>query len=278
MWSIYKITNTLNNKIYIGQTSQKIQDRWNDHKKCKDDYPLQRAIKKYGWDNFTKEVIETVDSFEQAIEREKYWINYYKTCIPIHGNQYGYNLTPGGEGVIRITPEQEELILQLWNQHKNLTQIGKILHIDRHTAQRILARKGVSSEEFQKNKFYHYHPIYVYNLNGELLNVYDTRNEVCQKYNINTTQIDNVLTHKMASTHKLIFLYEEDKLKLNDHILRAHKTLNNKIKSTNIKTKEIIIYDSIGQAQNETGIDRHTIRNRIRKGIIKDNIRWEDLN
>ena len=163
MWKIYKITNLLNEKSYIGQTSQKIENRWNEHKRGKtstENSPLRRAIKKYGWDNFSKEVIDTAESLEEALQKEIYWIDYYKTCIPIYGADSGYNLTRGGEGVLRITSEQENLILGLWNQHKNLTQIGEILNIDRHTVQRVLVRLGISDQEFQKSKFYHYH---VYN-------------------------------------------------------------------------------------------------------------------
>lgn len=282
MWTIYKITNLLNGKSYIGQTSQKVEYRWNDHKNGKtstENSPLKRAIEKYGWDNFSKEVIDTATSFEEALQKEMYWIEYYQTCIPIYGTNSGYNLTRGGEGVFKITPDQEKLVFELWNQHKNLTQIGEITKIDRHTVQAILTRLGVSEKEFQNSKFYHYHPVYVYNLNGQLLNVFNTRNEVCEEYkDISTAQIQNVLSHKKASTHELIFLYEEDIKLLNEHILRAHKFHKGQIKATNIVTHEVIIYNSISEAQRKTGIDRHTIRNRIRNNIIKNNIQWEDIN
>lgn len=280
MWTIYKITNLLNKKSYIGQTNQKVEYRWNDHKNGKtstENSPLKRAIEKYGWDNFSKEIIDTADTFEEAIEKEKYWIDYYKTCIPVYGDKWGYNLTRGGEGVFKITPEQEQLMLQLWHQKKNLTQIGKIMQIDRHTVQRTLIRMGVPEADFLQSKFYHYHPVYVYNLNGQLLNVFKTRAETIEAFpTIHSSQLDNVLMHRLASTHNLIFLYEDEIDQLQSHILRSHKQYRGQIRSINIKTGEVIIYDSITQAQNKTGINRHTIRNRIQKEIIKNDIKWEE--
>lgn len=161
MWTIYKITNNINGKSYIGQTSQKVEDRWNEHKRGKTskNSPLKRAIKKYGWDN-------TFDSFNEV------------------SNEY---------------------------------------------------------------------------------------------FNINKNQILNVLNHKMASTHQLIFLYEEDKDRLSEHLIRANKAHKGKIKSINLETGEENIYQTITEAEKQTGICRQTIRNRIRKNIIKDNIKWFDL-
>jgi len=75
--SIYKITNTLNNKCYIGQTDD-VKRRFTEHKALgygRENSILYRAIKKYGLENFTFEVIE--ENIENYNEREKYWIAYY---------------------------------------------------------------------------------------------------------------------------------------------------------------------------------------------------------
>lgn len=280
MWTIYKITNTINGKSYIGQTCQKVEDRWNEHKRGKTskNSPLKRAIEKYGWDNFTKEVIETTETLEEALDREIYWIDYYKTCVLVHGKDCGYNLSRGGEGVFVISPEQEKLIVHLWNQNNSLTKIGEIMKIDRHTVQRILIRNGFSEKELSKFKHYRYHPIYVYNLQGDLIDFFNSLSETLNEYsNINKNQIKNVLSHKLASTHQLIFLYEEDKNKLEEHLIRANKTHKGKVKSINLKTGEECIYQTITEAEKQTGICRQTIRNRIRKNIVKNNIKWIDL-
>lgn len=278
MWSIYKITNKINGKSYIGQTSQKVEDRWNEHKRGKTskNSPLKRAIEKYGWDNFTKEVIDTAETFEEAAEKEIYWIEYYKTCILVHGKNCGYNLSRGGEGVFVITPEQEKIAVALWNNKRSLTEIGKELQIDRHTIRRILIRNGISEEELLKSKNYRYHPVFIFTLTGELIDTLDSLEETVKIYDINRSQIQQVLIHKLASTHSLIFLYEEEIDKLSEHIVRANKNHRGGVKSINIKTKEEHIYQTITEAEKQTGICRQTIRNRIRKNIIKNDIKWMD--
>ena len=95
---IYKITNLLNNKIYIGQVYNKsIYDRFRRHiseaKPTSKSY-IGRAIAKYGFENFTIKEIDTANTLEELNEKEKYWIKYYNST----DLNYGYNLTPGGDG------------------------------------------------------------------------------------------------------------------------------------------------------------------------------------
>lgn len=99
---IYKIENLINGKVYIGQSND-IKSRWNDHKRIAKDkskhgynYPLYRAIRKYGIENFKFEIIEEC-SEEKLNEREIYYIGYYKSYIYFE-NSNGYNQTLGGEG------------------------------------------------------------------------------------------------------------------------------------------------------------------------------------
>jgi len=96
---VYKITNKINNKIYIGKSNNPF-NRLRRHfsiaktvydKNHKYQY-IHRAITKYGKENFVLEIIETCDSEEIAYEREKYWIAELKSNI------YGYNLNKGGFG------------------------------------------------------------------------------------------------------------------------------------------------------------------------------------
>lgn len=95
---IYKITNTINNKIYIGQVYNKtIYDRFARHiKEANPNHPilLDRAIYKYGKDNFTIEQIDEATSLQELNEKEKYWISFYNST----NKNIGYNLTLGGNG------------------------------------------------------------------------------------------------------------------------------------------------------------------------------------
>ena len=93
MIGIYKIVNLVNGKIYVGQ-SINIQKRWYQHKS---DYNkeggcpiLYAAIRKYGIENFSFEVIEEC-SLELLDEKEKYWISQMNTLNP-----NGYNIALGG--------------------------------------------------------------------------------------------------------------------------------------------------------------------------------------
>lgn len=85
---VYKITNRINNKIYIGQTTETIEKRFKRHcgYQLQDNTYLHRAIKKYGADNFFIEQIDEANSQEELNEKEFYWIKYYQS------DKQGYNL------------------------------------------------------------------------------------------------------------------------------------------------------------------------------------------
>lgn len=85
---IYKLTNLINGKIYIGQTNN-YERRMREHKnKMYGRCPkvLYEAIEKYGWENFSKEIIE--DYCEDYNEKEHYWIKFFKS------EEWGYNIDP----------------------------------------------------------------------------------------------------------------------------------------------------------------------------------------
>lgn len=97
MGIIYKATNLINNKVYIGQTVQNLEERRRCHNYESIHYPktsFNRAIKKYGKDSFVWEVIDLADSPEELNEKEIYWISYYKST----NKEWGYNTTIGGKG------------------------------------------------------------------------------------------------------------------------------------------------------------------------------------
>lgn len=95
---IYIIENKINHRVYIGQSTA-IEERWKRHKyysSNQKEYPLYRAFRKYGIDNFEFRIIEECMP-EELDEKEKYWITYYDS----YNN--GYNQTSGGQGVINYT-------------------------------------------------------------------------------------------------------------------------------------------------------------------------------
>lgn len=103
---IYKITNRINGKVYIGQTIKSLAHRWRQHcmpsEKCT---CLVRAIQKYGKENFTVEQIDVASDPDELNEKEKYWIAEYDCMAP-----KGYNLKSGGNENIVYSDETRRRI------------------------------------------------------------------------------------------------------------------------------------------------------------------------
>jgi group I intron endonuclease len=96
---IYKATNNVNGKVYIGKTVQYLEIRKKQHKydACNDNKRrynciFHMAIRKYGWDNFKWEILCEIDSENKLNVLEKFYIAAYRKMGNI------YNLTDGGEG------------------------------------------------------------------------------------------------------------------------------------------------------------------------------------
>lgn len=107
---IYKATNKINGKSYIGQTVQTLNQRKSRHKYAVEHNEQKyskfyAAIKKYGWDNFEWEILEENNSwsYEDLDNKEKYYIQFFDTL------NNGYNLLPGGQD--SITPEEMAVLL-----------------------------------------------------------------------------------------------------------------------------------------------------------------------
>lgn len=92
---IYKITNTVNNKIYIGLTTATLRQRWLNHKHCikSDPRHLYASMRKYGVDKFTIEEIDRADNLEDLGKLEAYYIEKFNSRDP----NIGYNISAGGE-------------------------------------------------------------------------------------------------------------------------------------------------------------------------------------
>lgn len=143
---IYKITNKINNKIYIGKTLDTIENRWKSHIKdskrthC-EKRPLYSAFKKYGIENFIIEEVEHC-SVDQLNEREVYWIEFYRSF------KNGYNATRGGDGKSYC---DYDLIYSLHKQGMNLLEISQCLGYSPDTCSKAIKSFGVSKKELVDN-------------------------------------------------------------------------------------------------------------------------------
>ena len=96
---IYVCTNKIDNFKYIGCTIRKLNDRKCSHYdaayNCKKKNHFYRALRKYGWDNFEWQIIDTALTHEELLLKEKYYIQLFETF-----RKAGYNETVGGRGCV----------------------------------------------------------------------------------------------------------------------------------------------------------------------------------
>lgn len=118
---IYKITNNINNKVYIGQTTNSLNERIreyrNEYKHNPNSRPIIRAMNKYGFNNFNFEIIDETDSKLKLDELERKYIKEYNSLI----TQNGYNVELGGNGKGKHSKETRRKISE--------AQIGKLNHM-----------------------------------------------------------------------------------------------------------------------------------------------------
>lgn len=121
---IYKITNLLNNKLYIGKTTKTIKQRFKKHimdafsQKHPRNTKICNALRKYGVENFKIEEVCKCETKEELNEREIYYIKYYNTIDD------GYNISKGGDGgwtSYHTNKAQKELMK--WRKGKTYEEI-----------------------------------------------------------------------------------------------------------------------------------------------------------
>jgi len=156
---VYKITNTVNNKIYIGKCYS-LNTRWNAHKTCskklhdkKRSQYLHNSIAKYGQDKFTIEEIAMFENEKDCLDSEMFYIAYYNSM----DRNIGYNLTHGGDGVSGYIYSDEQK--RKMSEHRK----GKYLGRDnsffgkKHTdeTKKIMSDKALERDySKEKNPFY----------------------------------------------------------------------------------------------------------------------------
>ena len=133
---VYSHRNKINNKIYIGITKQNPTVRWGvDGKRYKDSPRFWNAIQKYGWDNFEHEILYENLSQSEAADKEQELIKKYRS----NNEQFGYNMTSGGETHYIFTEEVREKLSQQkrgelnpqWGSHLTEEQKQHLSNIQR---------------------------------------------------------------------------------------------------------------------------------------------------
>ena len=164
-FTIYLLTSP-NGKHYVGQTSQPIDERWKNGKGYKSCTALNRAIQKYGWENFKHEILAECDNQDEADYLEQKFILEYDCIVP-----NGYNIDYGGNA--NKVMGEETKGKTPWNKGKTGVYTDETrANMSAGMKGRPSPRKGVTLSEETKKKISeakagkptskkgkHYHPL-----------------------------------------------------------------------------------------------------------------------
>ena len=236
---IYKITNKVNKKIYIGQTINSIEKRFqrhiNDALNYVVDTHLARAIRKYGKDQFEIELIECVSNQIELTTRERYWINFYNST----NSKIGYNETDaeykcGGNTYKNKSNDEMNCIKEKIRNSK-------------------VGSKNPNSKQVK-----------CLNINTGKELIFDSFEECKKFFNENTHRfITTRVKHQTSSLYKEEWniSYVDD-----EYMERPRKTNKSGtyVKVVNLNTSEEYYYESIRLASRETKVSRNKINTYIK--------------
>lgn len=237
---IYKATSATTGKVYIGQTTQTLQERINQHNSHayghQYNYHFHNAIRKYGAEDFNYEIIEdNITSSDILNEREKYWIAYYDSYYN------GYNSTMGGDGSVR---RDDELIAKLFRDGYTTQEICEITGHHRGTIYKSYRAMALTEEnnrrKAEKTRQRCSRAVEQYTIDGELIRVWPSATE-CGKILGNQSLISAICRQEenMLSAYGYLFKYSDDPRDILEWVAR----FKNK-KDSGKPKKEIEQYDS----------------------------------
>lgn len=205
---IYKITNLINGKIYVGMTKQNKLVRFEQHIKKSNNqklnYPILNAIRKYGKENFKVETICECENFHTLIKKEIFWINKLNSLVP-----NGYNIAKGGNGG------------DLISNHPNL---------------KFIKQKMSKSKMGTKNYFYgkHHSEISINKIKNNMPDMSGNKNAFCGKHHNNETKI-LISEQNKKRTKELNSFYGKHHSEITKHVLREKAKLRTHTQQTKNK-------------------------------------------
>lgn len=256
---IYKFTNNVNNKVYIGKTKTSLRKRIIAHlsssrstNKSPKHY-FQRALQKYGTINFNIDIIEHC-SESQLNDREIFWIKFYDSKNP----NKGYNMTDGGDGCLNITYTEEY-------KHK-ISIANKLVWSNPENKKKILdSRKNI----FLKNS----RKVVQLDYSYRIIKVWNFKKEVTDTIKIDLGRLNN--KNRLCRSGNFLWMYldEYNKLDLSTPlIVQLDKDYNIISKFYDYKSANKYIYNLTGQFGN-LQFNLHQKFTRI-KGTRKGNYIW----
>lgn len=284
---IYKITNLVNNKVYIGETICEIRVRWNQHKSTSFNpnshaynYHIHCSIRKYGIENFKIEEIEQCLD-EERFKRETCYILLYESYKP----EKGYNYSVEGEGpTLYLTQD----FLNYWEQGFQVGEIAEQMGCHRGTVSKRLHANGISHEEIMK-RYGEYvsqrdgKPVQQYSLTGEYIKTFPST-QSCEKEGFQQSAVSNVCRQVQKSAYGYLWKYENDERDIQEWIIIYNNKLDagkpkKKIGQYNKETNELIqIFESGADAARYIGLDdKSCICRAARKNGSSHGFKWRYL-
>lgn len=224
---VYRITNIINNKVYIGSSVnlyKRIYEHFRELKINKHSNKiLQNSFNKYGIENFMVDILESsINSHEEMLDLETHQIQKHNS----HIREFGFNILPTAKGTCGyiISDERRRKISE--------SNKGKIAH-NKNTKmcddQKLLL-KEVKRKKYGK-------AVDVFSKTGEFLETLYSVSEVCEKYNVYKKVVCASCKGKISGTRNHIFKYHDNTIELE----RVYK-----LKGSGSDRKIFIIYDIDG--------------------------------
>jgi len=230
--TIYTITNTINGKIYIGQTIRSFRDRIREYEKGYCNTYIKNSFTKYGFENFKFEIIDTAVSIEELNEKEIFYINKYNST----DRNVGYNIENGGKNAIPTTETLEKMSRSHIGIKQTSTWVDKRIAIAGSEDAKKYGRAKTEEEKL--------------NLSISSTKYWEgkSRDEKTKK-KISATKLKNGFSEKQK------------------------EKICKKVYKVNIKTSEIIEYESTADAAkfehvNQSTISRWCVKNKICSDIL----------
>ena len=208
MGYIYIIRNTINDHVYVGQTTRDIETRWKEHLRHINQDKKQilgYAMTKYGKDNF---FIEQLEECDDALldEREQYWISHFDSFND------GYNATLGGANNFTMSSKVQE-VLDIWNQGKTVNKIVEETGLNVETVRSYLNKNGITHEDIraranQAIKKSRSKPVLQFDLEGNFVREWESTMAAERALGINHRNISAVCNGKRKTCEKFIWKYK----------------------------------------------------------------------
>lgn len=277
MYQVYKITNKINNKSYIGITTRGLENRWKEHlsvannKNSKDYNALfKKAIRKYGESNFLIELLENCNSIEEMKQKEIFYIKKYNSYA-FSSNGWGYNSTLGGDGVfgygtkavVRINPltceleEYYDSIKEAENFNGRGVQECCANNKKYHNKKIFMYYEDYKNKDINELQEYidnHYNIVCQLDLDGKLIKEWLSPSEPKEQMNYSQANISSCCTNKRKQANGFQWCYRRDlKKHLNKKIEKNHTTAK-KVNQYNLNGDFIKTWNSITEAAKELKI------------------------